>query len=449
MEFYFSPPSARETSKFFIWALFVLNIIFIFFIWWTKSAFYIHNSADGNLFVALGRITGLLGEYFLLTELVLIGRIEWIEGVFGFDKLNKFHRYIGYSILSLLLAHPILLTLGYAKNNSVGLVSQFADFLANTKDVFAAYIGLILLIFVVIISIVIVRKKLRYETWYFTHLFTYLAIGLALNHQLETGDLRNSWPLFYWYVINFSVFGLVLLYRFVRPLFVFNRHRFKITNVVKETDNTWSIYISGKKMEKFIFEAGQYANINILAKGLWYSHPFSFSSAYNGEYIRFSIKSLGDYTAQIAKLKIGTRVVIDGPLGLFVEKLSKREKYLFIAGGIGITPIRGMIESLTLKNKDICLLYANRTEKDIIFKRELDDFCNQNQSLKINYIVKNTTTGLETGYIDKAKIVRLVPDFYDREVFLCGPKTMMELVISDLKELGFNSENIHYEDFSF
>lgn len=450
MKSYFSTLTVRNTKKSFLWFILLANIICIFSIWWTKSNYYIQNPDGGNIFIALGRITGLLGEYFLLVELVLVGRLRFIEGVFGFDRLNKFHRWVGYSILSLLVSHPILLIFGYSKANGVPLMSQFADFLANWENVLLAYIALMLIIFIVIISVVIIRKKLKYETWYFTHLFMYVAIGLAFSHQIETGDLSGGgWVLSYWYIINFTVFGLVLLYRFIRPLFLFARHRFYVEYLVQETDDTWSIYITGEKMDKFKFEPGQYANLNILSRGLWYTHPFSFSSDFNGDSIRFSIKSLGDYTSKIPNIKAGTKVIIDGPFGLFISKLAKREKYLFIAGGIGITPLRGMIESLSKKSEDICLLFATKTEKDIIFKKELDIFSEQNRKLKIHYITSEETPGLEYGRIDKDKIVRLVPDFYSREVFLCGPNRMMESVVQNLKEIGFSQNNLHYEKFSF
>src|SRR3989344_2037822 len=316
MEFYFSLPSTTSIKKFLVWFLFFGNLLGIVVLWLTNSSYYIQNPADGNILIALGRITGLLAEYFILVQSMLIGRVRWLEHLFGFDVLNKIHRWIGYSILSLLLTHPLLLTIGNAQANGVPLLSQFADFLANKKDVLNAFFALLIFIFIVVISIVIVRKKLRYETWYFTHLFTYLAIGLALTHQLGTGDLRSGWGLTYWYVLNFAVFGFVLLYRLIRPLYLFWRHRFFVEHIVEETPDTFSLYISGKNLDRFKFEAGQYANITILARGMWYTHPFSFSSAYNGAFLRFSIKSLGDYTSKIRELKPGTPIIIDGPLGL-------------------------------------------------------------------------------------------------------------------------------------
>lgn len=444
-----TPRLSIRLKKFLVFLIFFGNLIGIFALWWTKSNFYIVNPADGNIQIALGRITGLLAEYFILTQLMLIGRIRPIEHLFGFDKLNKIHRWIGYSVVSLLLLHPLLLIAGYAQSYGVSYLSQFGDFLANKNGVFLSFFSVVLFVFVIFISIAIVRRKLRYETWYFTHLLTYLAIGLALTHQLGTGDLRDGWPLYYWYILNFGVFGFVLLYRFVRPLMRFFYHRFTVDKVVQETYDTWSVYITGRHMEHFVFESGQYINITFLRKDMWYTHPFSFSEAYNGSNIRITIKALGDYTKKISTITPGTRVIIDGPLGLFTKEKAEREKFFFIAGGIGITPIRAILESLALEKRDAIVLYGNKSERDIAFKQELDAIHDYAPSIVVHHILGTPTSGFESGFIDKEKIVRLVPDFYAREVFLCGPPVMMNLMVEHLKGLGFDGQHIHYEKFSF
>lgn len=182
---------------------------------------------------------------------------------------------------------------------------------------------------------------------------------------------------------------------------------------------------------------------------MWYTHPFSLSTAYNGKFIRFSIKSLGGYTKQISTLRKGTSIIIDGPLGLFVEARATRDKYLFLAGGIGITPLRAMTESLVAKGKDVVVLWGNRTENDIVFKKEFDELTKKSGVAKVHYVLATATPGYESGFLDKEKIVRLVPDFYTREVFLCGPPPMMKIMIGHLKDLGFDANHIHYEKFSF
>jgi len=450
MELYFKWPSPVTLKKLSVYLLFLINLIVIFWLWASGSNYYIGNpSSPGNTYIAFGRITGLLGEYFLLIQLILIGRIRWFEHLFGFDRLNKVHRWIGFSILLLLIAHPLLLILGNSVANGVSFYSQFGDYLANKEYVLLAFIALAIFIYIIFLSISIVRKKLRYETWYLTHLLTYLAIGLALAHQFGTGDLREGRSLYYWYILNFSIFGIVLLYRFSRPLMLFAIHRFIIQSIIPESHNSWSVYITGKHMKSFKFKPGQYANLNILSRGMWSSHPFSFSDEFNGEYIRFTIKNSGDFTSKISSINPGTHVIIDGPLGIFVSSMAIRDKYLLIAGGIGITPLLAILKPLVKTGKDVVLLYSAKTEQDLVLKNELDEIQNQAPNFSVDYVLSTPTEGYDFGRIDKEKIIRLVPDFYSREVFLCGPSVMMEATDKNLKEIGFPDAHVHYEKFSF
>lgn len=437
-----------KTPKFWLLAFFWGNIVIIVGIFWVHSAYYIHHPEDGNRYIAIGRITGLLAEFLMLNQLALIGRIKFIESVFGFDVLNKFHRFLGYTIMAGILIHPIALIYGNALANGVSFVYQFSDFLANKNGVYLSFISILLLIFIVVITLE--RKKFKYETWYFAHLLTYAVIGLAFTHQLNTGDLRTNAPLYYWLTLHAAVLFFVLCYRLVRPLLLSLWHGFYIDKVEMETHDTCSLYIKARNMKGFHFEAGQYANITILARGRWFTHPFSFSSDYNGEYIRFTIKQLGDYTNALMTVTPGTYVIIDGPLGRFVRRTAIRDKLFFIAGGIGITPIRAMMEGASKEGKDMVLMYANKTIEDVAFTKELEVIqATSPEHTKIHHVFATPTAGFESGFIDKEKIVRLVPDFYDREVFLCGPPPMMTAMVTQLKELGFSLDHVHFEKFSF
>ncbi|HVN26212.1 MAG TPA: ferredoxin reductase family protein [Candidatus Paceibacterota bacterium] len=449
MHLYFKLPSWRAIQKFLFYFLFFGNIAFIAYLWLSSSNYYIvQNPGYGDWEIAVGRLAGLLGEFFLLVELVLIGRIRPLEHLYGFDRLNRFHRWIGYSILSLLLAHPIFLTIGNAISGQAGLISTFITLLATRANVIYAFAAVLIFIYIVFLTVV-ARKRVRYETWYFTHLLTYVAIGLAIPHQLGTADLIDGFNLNYWYVLNFGVFAFVLLWRWLRPLARFAYHRFTVAKVVPESPDTTSIYITGKHMSRFKFQSGQYANINILARGMWYTHPFSFSCENNGQYVRFTIKNSGDYTSRIKDVKEGTHVIIDGPLGLFVEERAQREKLFFVAGGIGVTPLMSMLQPHARDKKDIVLVYAVRTVNDLVFRSEIEAIQQLNPNIKVIYILGTAQPGYESGRFDKEKTVRLVPDFFDREVFLCGPPPMMMAVVANLKEIGFAEKYLHYEKFSF
>lgn len=431
-------------KKALISALFWGNLLAILYFWWQGSSEFVLSQNISQLLVALGRVTGLLAEYFILVELILISRIPFIEREYGFDVLNKYHRWFGYFLGIFILSHPILLTYGYSSLLGLSLKHQFLGFF-QSNDIVQAVMGLAIFIFVIIASLPFIRRKLKYESWHIMHLFMYVAIALVLSHQLEATTATHGGGLLYWIILNFTIFGAFGFWRFLKPLLTFNKHRFFIEKVVKENDNVVSIYISGRNMEKFKFESGQFLNVLFLNKGFLQPHPFSFSAPYNGKEIRISAKNVGDYTARLESLSIGTKVIIEGPLGRFTEKASKHNKYLLIAGGIGITPIRSLVESLTGKNKDTILIYGARTPEDAVFKTELEKI-----NANVKYVFSNYEgVDHEKGYIDENKIKNLAPDFKERDIYICGPTQMMDSIIKTLKHLGVKSSRIHYEKFSF
>jgi len=186
--------------------------------------------------------------------------------------------------------------------------------------------------------------------------------------------------------------------------------------------------------------------VAFLSKGLWAPHPFSFSAAPNGRFLRLSIKAVGDFTRRIHELRPGAFVLLEGPLGAFTVMTSTHEKYVMVAGGIGITPIRALMESLVNAHRDVVLVYAVKTVKDLVFASEL-------RALTAHFHVvlsrsAGPADGYEQGRVDRLMLERLVPDVRDREVFVCGPLPMMEVVIGALHALEVRGSRIHYERFA-
>jgi predicted ferric reductase len=426
------------------YTLFILNLIAVFYIWWTGSESMV-TLGGYNTTIAFGRLAGLLGQVVLLLQLMLIGRVTWIEQEFGHDKMNKLHRTIGYSVLGLLIFHPVLLTIGYAGLSGVGWWQQFVVFFTSYPWVWLAVTGFILLCFIVTIALPPIRRGIKYEYWYWTHLTIYIVLGILFVHQLYGEDIVRPRAKTYWLIMNIVVWAVFLYFRFIRIFVQFLKHTFYIDRVVPESKDVHSVYIKGKNMNEFRFNAGQFANWTFLAKKFWYTHPFSISTDYNGEHIRISVKNVGDFTSTIKDLQPGTKVIVDGPLGIFTEKIATKNKYLFIAGGIGITPIRAMIGSLSKKNADMILLYGNRTLRETVFKEELASM------IKRMHIVLSADTepGYETGFIDREKIIRCAPDFIERDIYVCGPPVMMNNIIEMLKGMGVPHAQLHYEKFSY
>ncbi len=438
-------------KRIFIYLVALLNFLILIAFWWYFSGALILEGTFVSISLAIGRLTGLLAVNLILSQLILIGRVKWVESVFGLDKLSRIHKWSGYSILLLITLHPLFLIFAYSKITDSTYLAQFISFLLNWDDVFKAFLAYLVFLVIVFLSITIVRKRLKYETWYFVHIFTYIAIVFAFGHQLETTPDSDS-LLFqaYWYLIYFIAFANIGWFRFIRPLINSWRFRFTVSKVERDGVAT-SIYITGKNLEKFKIDAGQFMIFRFFQKGFWWqAHPFSLSKAPNGGELKITAKGLGDYTNELPKLEVGTNVLIDGPHGVFTAKKIKKDKVLFIAGGIGITPIWSILESLGKKAKaqDAILIYGNKTQDDIVFSKSLSGLTQQTGMKIFNVLSNEKVDGFETGYVDEGKIRSLVPDAKDRDIFLCGPPVMMKSVKIALHNLGVPKKQIHFESFA-
>ena len=427
-----------------------LNLAIILFYWWQGSGSLVFADITGSL-IAFGRLSGLLAVYTVLLQFVFMGRTPWVERTFGLDKLARIHHTNGKLTLFFILLHPLLLTAGYSLAAGINPWVQFKSFLFDYEHVFFAGIGALLFVVVVICSLVIVRSRLRYESWYFVHLLVYVAVFASFWHQLEVGTDLLSSQVFYWYWI--ALYSVVLvnhvLFRFLRPVYLYYRHDFVVSRIERETHNAVSIYIKGKNLESFPIYPGQFMIFRFFTKGLWWqAHPFSLSYIPRNNELRITVKELGDFTKQLHAVQVGTNVLIDGPYGIFTEWVRLNPKVLFIAGGIGITPIRSLMEQMVTQDTDAVLLYANRTQNDIVFKDELDQIAKRPNAEIVLVLSDDPEYAGETGKLERDRIQRLVPDISTRDVYLCGPVPMMDALIEVLRQLGVPKSHIHYEKFS-
>jgi predicted ferric reductase len=419
--------------------------------WWHFSSRLLLSAESGGVAVAFGRLAGLLFGSCVLLQLVLVSRLPWIEPSMGCDRLYRLHRRLGFLIGSLLLAHPALLTVGYAHLQHLSVRRQFMEF-ALDWPTGLAIAALVVIGFIVALSTPMIKRRLTYERWHASHLAMYVALGLASMHQMNGAEIAGlPWWADYWVALQIAVIGCLVVFRAGRPIVRCARHRFRIERIVTESDDVTSVYLTGRQLDRFTFRPGQYANVVFLSKGRWSPHPFSFSAAPNGRFLRVSIKAAGDFTDRVRELTPGTPVLLDGPLGAFTAA-QPRDKYLMVAGGIGITPIRALIESLAASGRDIVLLYSVKTADDLVFASELRTMIAQCHFIlsrhSENAEAGETNVGHERGRIDKRMLARLVPDVRDREVFICGPQPMMKVVAAALGELRVRESSIHYEQFA-
>lgn len=440
------------------------NLACVLYLWFSNSGGLFASGTAGSFELALGRLSGLLLVKLVLMQFLIMSRAPFLEQVFGLDRLSRWHHFIGKYLILFLVAHPIFLALAYSKLNEVNFWTQYMNFL-QWEDVPRAVVAFWLLILVIGYSLLMVWRNWNFEKWYVAHLLVYVAVVLAFGHQLEVGgDLQVGWPMYYWLGIYAFVFACVGLYRFLLPILLFWKHRFVVERVAQETPGVYSVYITGQKMEEFKFRNGQFVVVRFLdGKRKWQAHPFSLSQGYNGKELRLSIRGIGDFSKEVGGVEPKTFVIIEGPYGVFTEKRLKGREVLLIAGGIGITPIRAIMEDLVKQKKQVVLFYANRTEADIALRGEVEGLAlarhwpvhhfisNMEKPAGIqlsNVIIGDKTGSVREGFVGAQALKDLVSDITNYEVFLCGPPPMMSAVTKALLEVGVKKENIYSERFS-
>jgi ferredoxin-NADP reductase len=154
------------------------------------------------------------------------------------------------------------------------------------------------------------------------------------------------------------------------------------------------------------------------------------------------VKGSGDFTKGLPSLPVGTRVIVEGPLGRFTSERATSKNILLIAGGIGITPLRGLFEVFAKQGAVVDLLYAARSDADFALKTELDAIVSQHVNAKAHYLPEPAV-----GRTSPELIKKEIPDVSSREVFLCGPPPMMKAVRQMLIDLGVPKNKIYFEKF--
>lgn len=407
---------------------------------------------DGpNRLKALGRLAGVLAAGAWLVQMLLIGRVRWIESVWGHDRLAHAHRFHALAVLALIAAHITLVTIPRAQDGGATIRAQFQDFIKNYDGAGAALIGAAVIAAVALLSIAMVKRRLAYEWWHRTHLFAYAALALAFGHQLDVGLDFSMHPRFRtaWWALYGFVLAVILWYRLLLPIVRSLGRRFEVDRVVRESAGVCSVYLRGRNLAAFRYRGGQFVFLRFLARGFWAeAHPFSISLPPGSDELRVSIKQSGDFTSRIAGLRPGTRVVVDGPHGVFTAARATRPKILMIAGGIGITPLRAMIAELRAAGRETLLLWGLRNRKDVVFAREWAALQTAGSfAMQCVFSADREAPG-EPGTVNADRIRRWAPDVAERDVYLCGPPGMIRGLIPVLRKLGVPSRRIHHEQFA-
>ncbi|MEU4681582.1 ferredoxin reductase family protein [Streptomyces xinghaiensis] len=421
----------------------------VLWLWWRNTPAV---SGASGWAVNAGRMTGLLAGYAVALVIVQMARVPALERRVGSDRVTRWHATSGRYALLLTAAHVGLTLYGYALQAGTGLVAQTVSVVTRYPDMAEAAAGTLLLFLTGLLSAGPLRRRMRYELWYYLHLLTYAAVFLAFWHQLSTGAefagdpaARTAWSALY------GAAGVLLLwYRVLVPLRLNLRHRMRVDSVVPEAPGVVSVLIRGRRLHRLGAEAGQFFRWRFLTRGLWWTaNPYSLSAPPRPDLLRITVKAVGGHSAALAALPPGTRLWAEGPYGALTA--ARRSggsggKVLLLAGGAGITPLRALFETLPGAPGDLTLLYRARTAEELALRAELEEIADR-RGAHLLYAV-NGPDGRRPA-ISARTLRKLLPDIDRHDVYLCGPPGLAEESYAALREAGVPDRRIHHESFAF
>jgi len=410
--------------------------------WWSDTTSVV---GVAGWLTGAGRITGLLAGYACAVLLMLMARVPLLDRAVGTDRLARWHAMGGRYTISLASAHVLLITWGYAVESHTGVVDQATTLVLHYPDLLKGTIGFLLFLITAVVSARAVRRRVAYETWHFLHFATYLAVFLVFGHQLSNGaDFTGNRPAqLAWYGLYLGVAALLAWYRFAVPVRRALRHRLYVAEVRPEAPGIVSLYLSGSGLEELRAEPGQFFRWRFLARGMWWAaNPYSLSAVPHPAYLRITVKASGGHSAALARLRPGTRVLAEGPYGAFTARRRRARKTLLLGGGVGITPLRTLFETLP---GEVTLVYRARRPEDLALRGEIDALAAARGAV-VHYVVDEPAA--YSSPLTPEALRGLVPDLAERDVYLCGPPGMTEAAVTALRGAGVPRRHIHHESFA-
>ena len=421
----------------------VANVVVMVALWLRAGGITdVHDTGDA--LTSAGRLTALLGAYLALIAILLLARVPILERLAGFERLTAWHGRAARSCLALLVAHAALTTAGLTVGDGISLPREVERLISQYPGVITATAGLAVLIAVGVTSAVVVRRRLRYETWYFVHLYGYLAIALAFSHQIATGKdfVGDPAARAYWTALYLFTLGALVLFRIAVPLARGARHRLRVARVVEEVPGVVSVELRGRELERLGAQPGQFFLWRFLTRGRWWqAHPFSLSAPPDDRRLRITVKDSGDFSSGLRALRPGTRVLAEGPYGSFTAAARRRARVALIAGGAGITPIRALLETMPAGPGDVALVYRVPRPEEIVFRGELERLARA-RGADLHFVVGPSCE------LSRETLARLVPDIAERDAFVCGPPGMVDATRASLLAAGVPARNVFSERFA-
>jgi len=436
------PKSTRLTEWDLAWVLGAFATV-VTGIWVVHGGLAGFGDGTSGAATAITQLSGLYASSMGLLGLVLVARPSILERRYGLDRLFNWHRVLGEAMAVLIGVHVAAGIVSWQIDGQWG--AAIADLTGRQPYFAGATVGALLIGVVTVSSLRSVRNRLSYETWYFLHLAAYLGFALSFGHMIVEGsdfadDSTARWA---WVLLHVAVAVMLVIGRWGRVISSTLRP-LRVVEVRRVSPDACTVRLSGRRLHAWRGASGQFCFLRPMTRdGWWHSNPYSLSAAPTVDELRFTVKERGDASARLLSLRPGARVAVDGPYGVCTPEVFDGRKVLFVVGGVGIAPVRALLEDLPAGCEPVVLYRAHRTE-DLLHVDELDVLTARHGGRVLQLVGPSATLAVRDPF-SPAALRRAVPDVADRIAILCGPDRLLQAARAGLTRAGVDRDDIHYE----
>lgn len=385
---------------------------------------------------------GLLAYSISLANIYMASRPRYLEKIIGFHSIYTTHAMMAFVLVGAAIVHAILEGFDFTFDEFPGLTSL---------------LGLLGLIFFILITLTgvfflseIITSKIKnryFGLW--LHRITVVSVILIYIHIMMVG-FANSNPLFVVLLTLYTVLAFAsLIFEKVNPK---KNVPYELVENRKLADMVNTLVFAPTGDRKLSFDPAQFAFIKMTDSSLSKEkHPFTITSTTDDNNIQFMIKDSGDYTSQLDKLKVGDKAILEGAYGDLIEpqNVNDSKSLVLIAGGIGITPMIGILRNLKNKDKKVKLIWSARNESDLIKLEEIEELKNQYPNFDYRITLsKDDHETFDKGRIDEDYLnsLNVFNEFKDAKFYICGPDPLMDSM-EDILSKHIDKDQQNYERF--
>jgi predicted ferric reductase len=431
-----------KTKIFMGWLVIILLSLLPVLFWYLFRPVYDNMLSFSYITHSIGQIAALVGTTMFALTFLLSTRAKFLEDVFdGLDKVYVAHGVLGGTALILLLMHPIFLVLKFIPSNF-----KLAAAYLLPSAFWSVNFGIIAMLILIVLIFITLYSKMRYNTWKFSHEFLGLVFLIAVIHFFTVRNESARDYIFAGYPIYAAIVAFIGISCFIYSLIIrkllYWNSAYTVESI-RTSKDTYEILLAPTK-EQLKVKAGQFVFVKFFSEGLSKEpHPFSVASKTGSKNIRIIVKSLGDYTSQLSRLKVGSKAKIEGSYGRFNNvKIAKDS--IWVGGGIGITPFLGMAQDLDGK-QNVDLYYSVKERNEFLC---IDELKSVEKRLKGKFRLIEWVAN-EKGFLTYEKIAQISNGLKNKEFYLCGPAPMKIAIKEGLIKSGVKPGMIHDEEFRF